>query len=1264
MFAWYLSDHHDHSQHLGSTMHDRCVSAIFLPLLLLLVAAHDASAQSTSHLLPVRFITTDLSTRTLEFFVWDRSGEQISDLRAGDVRLTENRSIRPILALTCPETEANRALSSVLTIDVSSSMRNGRRLEIAAKAARTWIDRLPLGYSEAALITFNHDVEVLHDLTTDRRSLLDALDLLDPTGGTSYEAGLIGSGRGGIPVAARGTRKRVVIFLTDGVSAVDAPAVIDEAQRAAVEVHVVVVDMEAPESLQRIAAETGGLLFDQVSNVAEAERVFSLIQTVASGGEPCRMTWEGEPGCGQEVRVDIDIPFYGVSYGSTFQIAAASLPRLVPERTGLSFGVMPIGSSVVERIRYRAVGRPVTITSVDLPSGPFEVTATDPPLPATLAPGSALSVDVRYRPTTEQFVSRRLRLVSTACGMIPLACTGGRAGEPEGKSIRILHPNGGEIFPAGGMIEVRWDGIDLADTVALEFSRDAGRSWELLTDRATGGLWQWESPTEPSRSCLVRVRPVSVAGERGRTILRCNDRVWSVAWSPTGELVATASEEGVVRFWDPESGELISTPVLPAELLRPNHLAFSPDGSLLAITGGGPTIYVLSVLDGTTRSINVGRVASGAAFDRSTGELITTTSYGELIRYDPASGVEVSRFGPDLFGTIRSVALASDPCRVLVGGVDLLPRLFDCADGRLLAELPEHRPGVEAVDFSGDGGHLLTAGLDGDLRLYGQPTDLPVWTFSLGTAIFAARFSPDDRSIAVGGLVASPSGAPIRLLDRGDGSIERILVGHSANVESIDWDPGGRRLLSGSWDSTAIIWDLDHVPAAVDASDRLWSIVPSSLATRDVNFGPVTVGTTIDSTVDALLCNDGEYPIEIDSIVLDDPRFAIRSNVVGTTLAPGDCLAVELSCAPDRSGTISVRYRVSAGSMSWTGELRCEGSSVTPIEPSIVDFGRVEIDTARDTTLVFTIDGCGKTGTELQGIELVGAGASSFTLSDSPSGPVVFDGILQVSLRYMPTRRGFSTARLRFDCSCEYWAPEERTYEVRLLGEGICPDRLPDARALVAGDLTAAPGDRLAVPVLLGRTAPRPGTPRRYRLVVSFDRRLIAPTDRNAASVVSEGRTTMILEGEWDGRSDTLASIDLIVGLGSATNATLAFDRLIFENDCEDLYAIEEGMITYDGLCPDPEHRFFLETDSLYLRPVTPDPVRSSSIVRWRLIEEGRMALRLIDAQGRVVRTLDEGERGQGEYAAEILRAGLPSGVYFLRLQTATQDLIRPVVVD
>ncbi len=77
----------------------------------------------------------------------------------------------------------------------------------------------------------------------------------------------------------------------------------------------------------------------------------------------------------------------------------------------------------------------------------------------------------------------------------------------------------------------------------------------------------------------------------------------------------------------------------------------------------------------------------------------------------------------------------------------------------------------------------------------------------------------------------------------------------------------------------------------------------------------------------------------------------------------------------------------------------------------------------------------------------------------------------------------------------------------------------------------------------------------------------------------------------------------------------------------------------------------------------TPNPFRGTSSIRFRLAEAGQVSLALFDVAGRRVRMLLEGVQEEGEHEVRLDAAGLPSGVYFYRLEHAGTSLGKPCIV-
>lgn len=71
---------------------------------------------------------------------------------------------------------------------------------------------------------------------------------------------------------------------------------------------------------------------------------------------------------------------------------------------------------------------------------------------------------------------------------------------------RIVYPNGGEEIPLGLENIITWDGVLSTDTVTLEYSTNYGKTWSLITNKATGLKYNWNKmPITNSTKCLVKV---------------------------------------------------------------------------------------------------------------------------------------------------------------------------------------------------------------------------------------------------------------------------------------------------------------------------------------------------------------------------------------------------------------------------------------------------------------------------------------------------------------------------------------------------------------------------------------------------------------------------------------------------------------------------------------------------------------------------------------------------------------------------------------
>jgi WD40 repeat protein len=264
---------------------------------------------------------------------------------------------------------------------------------------------------------------------------------------------------------------------------------------------------------------------------------------------------------------------------------------------------------------------------------------------------------------------------------------------------------------------------------------------------------------------------------------RSNFGVNDVAFSPNGRLLAAAYSNGVIRLWNPATGQPTSAPPIASNDGYNNGgvaaVAFSPDSRMLASASTDGTVQLWNPVTAEPIRAPIKAAAAGSsggvndvAFSPNGKLLATADGNGTVRLWNPATGKPTSA-----------------PLRAEANTID---------------------GGVNKLAFSPNGRLLASVAADGTVRLWnpatGKPAGAPINGDPLGGSVYGIAFSPNGKLLATGDAhgylrlwnpaTGKPSHAPIQ-----------VSTGPRDDVTSVAFIPNGRLLAAASGDGMVRLWN-------------------------------------------------------------------------------------------------------------------------------------------------------------------------------------------------------------------------------------------------------------------------------------------------------------------------------------------------------------------------------------------------------------------------------------------------------------------------
>ncbi|HUE71084.1 MAG TPA: protein kinase [Pirellulaceae bacterium] len=303
----------------------------------------------------------------------------------------------------------------------------------------------------------------------------------------------------------------------------------------------------------------------------------------------------------------------------------------------------------------------------------------------------------------------------------------------------------------------------------------------------------------------------------------------TVAFSPDGLSLLTPTRNGMIKTWEIDNGRELLT--IPGWAPNPSALAFSPDGSQLAVARSSPAeVKVISlVAPREAATLPAARAHHSLAFS-SDGKWLAAPGPQDTVEVWDVAGWQKALSLSGQKGNALDVAFSPD-CRWLAASTRSGATVWRLKDGQTVFTVPA-KGWLARVGFSPDGKLLATAGFDKLAQFWEVPSWKEVRSLKgLTGHPNATAFSPESQRFACAGNDVGAGAAGINIWNVSTGLSELQLLGHADRVYTVAFSPNGRLLASASLDRTLKVWDAAN-------GKVVWTLHGHASSVNAVAFSP------------------------------------------------------------------------------------------------------------------------------------------------------------------------------------------------------------------------------------------------------------------------------------------------------------------------------------------------------------------------------------------------------------------------------------------
>ncbi len=1220
----------------------------------------------------LEYSINDFPEVSAKLFYLNSNSVPIQNMTKDDFQINSNGINIAPTNIIAPEQNTYENLSLLISVDLALNSKMGEQtnIDLASEFLDNLIELIDFEKNELALTSFDWFSYLNTEYTNEKQTIDEQLSLLKASSGSRLDVGLLDDPAGALKIAANSQFKSSILFITEGGNISGLTEAIEFAKNNDIAVNVISFEKTISLDLKTIAEETGGFYFDNIVNQYKMSNFAEIIKNYLWNYKPFTIKWISEIFCDDIYSNTIKALKDDLSVDFSFIAPSRLKPMLVCNPNYLRFSAVQPTQSKELFVYLKALNGDIVIKRYTTDDIRFQVLegALAPGEEVTLKDGDSIEISIVYTPSDSSVIFSKLNINSTACLGNEIIMTGGFPNTPPlERTLNLEFPNCAEKLIAGDSARIIWSGLLPDDIIQLEWSKDAGASWDTLSIDVTGLEYLWQVPDVESDECLIRaiqlwpnnigetknlyhsgaVNCANFNPKDGNYIVSASSdkiaRVWnsnsgielmklkghskSVVWAEFNQQetqIVTASEDSTAKLWSFPDGDLIRTFKKHNDVVT--SAAFSPDGLLLATSSWDETVIIWEISTG--RIIHNINCQQGklwhVAFNKFGTEIITAGSSGKAKLWNVNTGALIQVYDANKSNEIISYASFSpDDSRIVTASWYGVASVWDKAKADTIFTIT-HK------DESGGLIPLYSAGF------YTRASELVLLTSGIDHA---------------------------RIWNGNTGELKAVLSEHFNSVPFVTMNFDGSRILTSSWDSTAKIWNLDKRDLQMDTTDCLFSIVKQKAEAYSFDLGSVQVNTAFDTTLNVFLENLSSFAYPIKSIRIEGTNaneFQILKIENANMLDSLEKKGVKIRFTPLQSGERSCYIEIVFSQFSLKAEIKADAYNLPLyIKNSRINFGTVELGEFKDTLITAAIKNISIKSITCSSIKLKGPDDNHFDILYSfEPFTLLPNEEKDITFRFNPESIGRKNGVISFIHNAD--GGESMLY---LYGEGIEPSI--DTVSISIGECSAAPGDIINIPVSFKKHSQNVLSEnfKSIKAELSFNASLLEPLSEIQKDIIVNNVRTITLDIPVS-NEDYNYEIKFKAALGNDTLSVLKLNNVFPVANTKVVINFESGIFYLTDLCKEGGIRLFDANNRLNLSQNKPNPFENETSIDFEILEEGIYSLIILDETGKTIKTIFEQKLAPAKYSFNINCYDLPSGSFFYMLKTPSQMVLKRMVIS